>query len=337
MGLRNFFIPRWRHPSAKVRQAAIAKITNPKKLRKIAAHSDDEQLRLEAARRLNDGPLMMKIAQSASQEAVRLQAAILVQDQSCLAAIALNEWDIPRGQQAVGHIHNDLLLRRVACSAQQDAIRLAAALKIDDPDLFRKVAASSRNIHVRWQLAQKLDDPFLMAEIALSKPANERLEALRQKARRALLNHLDNLQRHGNHNALLAIMQIVTHPPFKLESFLRLPLDQIQITSLQYLSRQNFRYTPAELLERMFDTIRTSGWDTQRSVEKDLCVHCRGVGNLSIKCISADNTWVDRDLFPCPECNGKGSIIFKVITCTRGKNEHVIFRLVNHDMVDGDI
>ena len=193
----------------------------------MPAQSDDEQIRLEAARRLNDGPLLQHLANSAAQESVRVEAAIEVDDQRCLTAIALKAWDIHLGQKAVRHIHNRLLLRRVARSALQDAIRLSAAFKIEDANLLRQVAQSSNHIDVRWQIAHYLKDPCMLIDIVMFKPGNIHLAPLRRMARRALMNQLDRCAQKQDSDALLAVIQSSANPTFKLEAFVRLPADRI--------------------------------------------------------------------------------------------------------------
>ena len=224
----------------------------------MADQSNDERVRLEAARRLNDVTVLKTLAQTATQESVRMDAAILVHDQPCLTAIALKAWDIQLGKKAVGHIQNRMLLRRVAQSAQQDAIRLAAALRLEDTALLKQVARSSKHVDVHWQVAQFLNDPCLLADIVMFKPGNIRLEPLRRKARQALMNQLDLCGRNMDHSALLAVIQSLTHPTFKLEAFVRLPNNHITKAVLDHIAIQDLRYIPRELLDRMLTCIQIS-------------------------------------------------------------------------------
>ena len=324
MKLRNLFKPKWQYGSHSRRLKAVSRITNPKTLRKIIDHSNDERLCFEAASLLNDVQLIRRMARSAVQEVVRLKAAIYVKSQSDLTSIALNAWDIHVGQKAVAHIQNELLLRRVAHSAKQDAIRLAAALKVSDEQVLRKVARSSNHIDVHWQVAQRLDDPRLLAEVIMFKPANMRLEPLRRKARRTLTDHLNRCRERNDHRGLETAFTAVPHPAFKLEAFVRFQPDRITPSMLDHLATLDFRYIPRNLLDQMLDHIKRCGWQVSLSLSRTPCVYCTGKGELSLKYLSANNNWVDHDVFPCPDCQGQGSIPFRSVSCMKG---HQIIRL----------
>lgn len=317
MKLFNLFRPGWRHSDDSKRLKAVSKIKNRKTLRKIADQSKDERLRFEAACRLNDLPLIRKLSYSAPQESVRLKASIRADRQSNLTSIALNAWDIHIGQKAVDHIDNELLLHRIARSAKQDAVRLAAALKSGNTDLLRSVARSSTHIEVHWQVAQRLDDPQLFAEIILLKPANMHLEPLRRKARRALTDHLNRCQAKGDHHGLEMAMKLVPHPSFKLEAFVRLAPQRITFSVLRYLAAQDFRYIPKNLLNKMIDCIRIGDWQVRIALKQTACIYCLGKGELTLKYLSANDTWRDHDRFPCPDCNGKGKTPFRSVTCRK--------------------
>lgn len=317
MNLLNLIKPKWRHGDKEKRLEAVLKITRRKTLRKIADESEDEHLRFEAARRLNDTDRISHLAHSASQESVRLDASILVNEQSNLVSIALNAWDIYLGRKAVKHIENELLLHRVARSAKQDAIRLAAALKLGDAATLRRVATSSNHIDVHWQVAKRLDDPGLLAEIILFKPSNMRLEPLRRKARRALIDHLNRCSTEGNNQGLIEAMRAVPHPSFKLEAFVRLDPAEITDIVLKYLTAQDFRYIPNLLLNKMIEHIQSAGWQVARFQRQSPCTYCRGKGQLSLKYLSANDSWVDQEVFSCPDCDGTGTVPIRMIHCTR--------------------
>ena len=326
MNFRDLFKPRWQHGDRQTRLKAFARITDTRTLRRIAGESGDGQLRLAAACRLNDKRLIKSIARSAAEETVRLKAAIAAGDQSCLAAIALNDWAINRGLKAVEMISNKLLLRRVAQSAKQDAIRLAAAVKLESPEMLRKVARSSNHIEIHWQVAKRLNDPKLMAEVALFKPGNPNMAPLRRKAKSALLAYLERCRMENDHPALLHFMKSVPHLTYQLEAFVRLPAPAVTLAVLRFLTRQDFRYVPQALLEKVLAQIMLAGWLLWPAYQYQSCIHCHGSGQLSLKCICANNTWGDRDVFPCPECDGKGKNLFKWVTCKNKKGEQVVFR-----------
>lgn len=327
MIFKNLFRPKWRHADHRIGLAAVAKTNNRRKLRKIAEQAGDERIRLEAARRIGDHSLLKVLALSAARESVRVDAAIEVDNPACLTAIALGTWEIRLGQKCVQHVTNPLLLRRIARSARQDAIRLAAALKLEDADLLRLVALSSTHIDIHWQVARFLDDPCMLADIVLFKPGNMRLEPLRRQARRSLMAHLNRCQRNENHPALLAVIRSVSNPGFKIEAFNRLPAELIDGPLLEYMGTQDLRYIPNEALDQMLSVIRGSDWRLDVSIQYAACIYCRGKGELSLKCISANDTWSDRDLFACPDCKGLGQTPFRQVVCRRSDNDQVILRL----------
>jgi hypothetical protein len=327
MIFRKLLRARWRYRSHRIALQTVAKTSNVSKLRKIADQSADERIRLEAALRLNDAHLLKTLAASSAQVTVRLDAAIGVADQPCLTAIALAAWDVRQGQKAVEHIQNAMLLRRVARSAQQDAIRLAAALKLEDADLLRQVARSSTHIDVHWQVAQFLSDPCMLAEIAFFKPGNMRLEPLRRRARQALLAHLDQCRGRSDYQTLLTVINTVGNPVFKLEAFVRLPADAITRSLLGYIAAQDLRYIPSKLIEKTLEAIQAGGWRLTHSLEQVDCVFCRGKGELSLKCITANDTWTDFDVFPCPDCKGLGKTPYRQVLCSWMDDGQVELRL----------
>lgn len=327
VGFRSFFKTGWRCSRRCVDEAAVAKTTSARKLRVMASRSKDERVRLAAARRLNDGRLIRRLALTATQDAVRLDAAIDVQNQSSLTAIALKAWDIHLGQKAVRHICSPLLLRRVASSAQQDAIRLEAALKLQDRTLLRRVARSSNHIDVRWQIAHYLKDPCMLADIAMFKPGNIHLEPLRRMARRALINQLDRCRQANDHGQLLEVIKSSVCPAFKLEAFVRLPAGRITRPVLEEIAGLDLRYIPAELRDDMINHIGAGGWQVKVTVEHSECNFCRGSGQLSLKCVTANDTWSDCDGLACPDCLGSGKIPFRQAVCAQPGNIPVAIML----------
>jgi dsRNA-specific ribonuclease len=325
--LRKFFKPKWQHSDRSVRLKALSRITDAAVLRRIVEESDDERLQLDAAQRIGDNDLVGTIARCAKEPAVRLEAALAVGEQSCLAAIALNDWAIERGLKAVEGIANHMVLRRIARSAKQDAIRLAAAIKLDHPKLLKEVARSSNLVDIHWKVARRLNDPQLMAEVTLFRPCSSRLEPLRRKAKNALMAYLDQCRQKEDSRSLLSVMQSIPHLSFKLEAFVRLPPEAVTPAVLRFLTRQNFRYVKKTLVEQMLTQIKLGGWLIWPTREERACVHCKGSGQLSLKCISANNTWFDQDVFHCPECGGMGKTTFVLAICRNPSGDQAVFRM----------
>ena len=158
-----------------------------------------------------------------------------------------------------------------------------------------------------------------MAQIALYKPANERMSMLRSKALDAYKAQLDQFRTNGNSQVLLAILHTVDHTPHKLEAFNRLPVDCIDEALLKYFSRQEFRYTPEQDLQKMFATIRSAGWQVSMSTRMAACTECGGSTQTTMNSISINSARIERDHYPCPECDGQGNLVLRVATC-KGKN-----------------
>jgi hypothetical protein len=248
--------------------------------------------------------------------------------QSVLTAIAMNEWDIQRGCETVARIRLPFLLRRIASGARQDAIRLSAALALDDRALIREVSLNARDITIRWRGAYYLEDPLLMTDVALFKQTDERFEAIRIQAHSKLIKHLDNLQWKGDGDAVEAYLRDVQHTPYKVEAFVRLPAKAIQPALLRYMASQDYRYTPQGQLKHLFIKVQASGWQVTQSHHSARCTYCRGQGWLLLSARAADMGATATQTLPCPECNASGKVSYQKISCLHNSHPPVVFRLV---------
>ncbi len=325
--LPDLFKPKWRHSSARVRLAALSKISNPLTLYHIATSTQDERLCLEAAHRLNDPTLLARLARKAVHAEIRFEAALLIQDEATLAATALEAWHIEQGEIAVIHIENALLLRRVARSANQETVRLAAALKLNDPKLLKQVAYSVEDLEIRWQVAQKLEDPILMAEVASSKKNGKRVANLQQKALHAYLNYIEHCRSHMNIDALCAIIHTVRHVPCKIEAFLKLPPDRISAQILTHLSHQDFQSTSDEAVAGFLLKIKKSGWAVEQTIQTEACRQCHGAGKFSLHSMASENATMAHDLSICSKCSGSGQQGIRVITIQHPQHPETVFRI----------
>jgi DnaJ-class molecular chaperone len=77
----------------------------------------------------------------------------------------------------------------------------------------------------------------------------------------------------------------------------------------------------------MLTQIKLGGWLIWPTREERACVHCKGSGQLSLKCISANNTWFDQDVFHCPECGGMGKTTFVLAICRNPSGDQAVFRM----------
>lgn len=306
---------------------AMANTHDPNVLYRIATHSKDERLCLEAAHRLNDPTLLIRLARIASDVDIRFEAALLVCDQATLAAIALDAWQIEQGKMAVIHIDNALLLRRLARSANQEPIRLAAALKLKDPGLLKQIALSANDISLCWQVALHLDDPHLLAKVACTKQSNTRSADLCNKAHHAFLDHLDRCRHKSDHTALSTIIQGVPHTPFKIDAFLRLPPDKIPPELMTHLSQQDFQSTSNGKIQRMLLKIQQSGWRVRQSDHPVACRQCNGDGQISLRSMAAESSHMAHDRSTCTACDGLGQQLINVVTCTHDMHPEVTFHI----------
>ena len=110
---------------------------------------------------------------------------------------------------------------RVAQSARQDIIRLAAGKKLGSVRMLQQLARSTTDIQVRWQIALLLDDADLLSQVALFKTTNEHLAPLRRMAHQALLNHLNSLNEKNDQASLAGLFFNQLNISIKIEIFLR--------------------------------------------------------------------------------------------------------------------
>lgn len=323
----HFLRPKWRHPDASVRLAALSNIQDRKLLYRIAHRSNDERLCLEAAHRLNDPILLKDLARSATHADIRFEAALLVRDEAILAAAALEAWHIDQGKLAVIHIDNGLILRRLARSACQDAIRLAAALKLNDPVLLHQVAQSSRDIHIRWQVARHLDDPGLLADVAGIQPDDMQLDALRQRARQAFNDHLDRYHHQMDFSAISQIIKSTSHPALKIDAFLRVAPRDLTQDLVAHMSHLDLNDSSDKTIQHMLEMIQQGGWEIRQTTQYITCRQCMGAGQYPLRSIAAGTTHLAHDLAACLECNGLGQQLIKIATCQQPPHTKVTFHL----------
>lgn len=291
----------------------------------------DESHRLRAAVKKKNWLLLKKLALEANQQSIRHQAAMLIERDIFLSAVALNAWDIEQGQLVVRRVENNLLLRRIASAARQDAVRLAAAEKLGNDKVLKQIALTTADHQLRWKVARRLDDPHLLADVALFKPSRPHLEALRRKAHEALLHHLDELSNNDCHSALVDFVYQQDHLPFKVEAFLRLPQDYVDHAILHYLAQFDFLLVSQEMVHQLFEKIGGAEWQVAIHPICLACRQCRGKGHVLLKIVSSGTKPFENDIAVCPECCGRGWIDHWEIVCTKGESRKVTFRLPHSD------
>jgi hypothetical protein len=248
--------------------------------------------------------------------------------QAGLTASAINEWDIRRGCETVGHITLPFLLRRIAGSARQDAIRMAAALRLNDPSVVHAVTLGVKDVALRWRAAQYLNDPLIMTDVAVYKPCDERFDHIRTQAYKALIQHLDRLHCEGLSDQLLAYLYAVEQTKFKMEAFVRLPEKQIQPAVLRHMAARNYCYISETTINSFFAKIQSSGWQITQSLHNMPCDHCLGRGQVVVNGSEADAGDPTSYIFACPECSASGKMAYRKITCACDAQPPVVFRLL---------
>lgn len=249
--------------------------------------------------------------------------------QAVLTASAINEWDIRRGCLTVGHISLPFLLRRIAGSARQDAIRMAAALCLNDPAVVHAVTLGVKDVALRWCAAQYLSDPLMMTDVAAYKPCDERFDHIRTQAHKALIKHLDRLHCKGTSDQLLAYLFAVEQTNFKMEAFLRLPEKEIQPAVLRHMASRNYWCISETTINSFFAKIQSSGWQITQSLHDMPCDHCLGRGQVVMNGREADaGNPTTSYIFACPECGASGKLAYRKITCACNAQSPVVFRLL---------
>jgi hypothetical protein len=293
----------------------------------MARYGKTEEIRLHAARRIQNTNALKQLAREAKQESIRVEAALLAGDQASLAAQALNAWDIEQGEKIVRYISNTLLLMRIARSARQDSVRLAAALRLTDESFLRNLSKTTLDVQVRWRIARYLDDPNLLADIARFKLANDHFGQLRRQARCLLLNHLDKLQMERNSNALIGFIQSQSLPDYKIEAFIRIPPEDIKPLFIQELAHSDLRHTSQMPIRKMLQKITNCGWHTTQIMISTMCSHCLGKGTSLEKSVYANKNRFSYVDLPCVECDGRGRVQLRQVTCLMEGQAPISFKL----------
>jgi hypothetical protein len=84
MCLSVLFRPQWKHPDAKIRGAAVEKLSNQAKLGQIALYDPDNGIRRKAIKKLGDQKILAQIALSDPDEFTRYLATGLIRDMAVL-------------------------------------------------------------------------------------------------------------------------------------------------------------------------------------------------------------------------------------------------------------
>jgi len=289
--------------------------------------AQDGRTPLTEALRSNDQVTLKQMALTSPRELIRIRAAMAIEHPSFLTAVALDTWDIELGRRLVGRIDTPFLLRRVAASARQDAVRAAAAGKAGHAGILKEIAGTTADLSLRWEIGIALNDPHIMADIALCRPTSRRFAQLYRNAHDALVYLLDRMGQNRDVHGLSAFIYSQAHLPFKLMAFLRLPGEQVGYQLIHHLASQSRWSVPTPELEKMFNKIRDAGWQIRTREKEKQCTYCNGRGVLSHKIIYADRCLADHETVVCSDCLGRGDCRYVIVQCSKAHHPTVEFKL----------
>lgn len=168
----NLLKPRWRHTSAAVRSIATIKLNPNKKsdadkLRQLALHDPDFEVRATAISRLEDFTLLSqlleegvselhdnsKLANQAAarltslteQQKIQLKQLESLQNESAFSLLICQSQNEQLHQTLLPHIQSETLLAEIAMFAPLAATRQMAATKLSDPGCLEKVRSFARD------------------------------------------------------------------------------------------------------------------------------------------------------------------------------------------------
>ncbi len=175
---------------ARVRRAAVKKLSDPAVLGGVASHDGDASVREEAEERLaqialheqaeaagkqavagmRDARRLGLVARSAPLAAVREAAIRALDDPRTLAAIVREAEDTPTRLLALSRIEEPATLLSLALKTEQKAVAVAAVERISDPDGLRTIAEKARAGAASRRARAKLEPAAQLPETPLPTP-----------------------------------------------------------------------------------------------------------------------------------------------------------------------
>ncbi len=166
MGLLDLMRPKWRHSDADTRLRAVAELTDPATLARVAREDEDDRVREAAIARIDDTETLTRIALTGAISPVHLAALAKLTDQGILARIATAAMDIRVREAAVRQMTDQSFLTAVIASSNPRPIRLAAIEALTDQAQLAKLAESDPDASVRASAAARLTNGQKLAAIA---------------------------------------------------------------------------------------------------------------------------------------------------------------------------
>jgi hypothetical protein len=161
--------PRLDSANSVERRQAVADVTDPAVLAKVAQTDSADDVRAAAAAKITDQAVLAKIADTDTAELVTNAALQQLHDQTLLGKIACAKRVNPQtGVAAVDRITDPAVLLHVATADCDESIWKAAIKKITDQPALAKIALEQNSEPVRLAAIERLTDPRLLADVALA-------------------------------------------------------------------------------------------------------------------------------------------------------------------------
>jgi hypothetical protein len=188
--------PRWKHPDAEVRLAAVREMTADARntLAELATADDDARVRKTAVTRLDHVETLGRVASGDTDAGVRAEAAARL---ASLAADATDETVGRAALEALGSGADARIYLTLAKGASLDAVGRAAVDALHDSKALSAVARQSRHELVARAALDRLDDPAELAQVALrSEHRDVALAALERMSDRELIEQVASRAKH---------------------------------------------------------------------------------------------------------------------------------------------
>ncbi len=155
--------PEWQHPDPAVRAEAVLRIGSNERdtLLAIAREDAEARVRRAAVKKLSDIPLLAERAREDPDEGVREEAG------SRLAGFAIHGQEAEAAEAAVKELHEARHLAAVARSAALAPVRLLAVARIGDAKHLAAVVRECEDNATRLAALARLEDPALLLSFAL--------------------------------------------------------------------------------------------------------------------------------------------------------------------------
>jgi hypothetical protein len=164
---------------ARVRNGAVAYVTDRALLTKIAISDSDNDVCYTAVESLNNQAdcaglavqaMLVRVATEARDGRTRYAAIYHLTDSVVLARIAVADKDDRVRQAAIGNLADQALLAKLAIEDRGFGVREAAVKRLTNQVLLAKIAAEAKDIPIRIHAMERLTDHALLAKILKSPP-----------------------------------------------------------------------------------------------------------------------------------------------------------------------